>query len=148
MARIFQDARRRFAEPALQIAEAIAAQHQFAYGTARLQYRDRVSKTATVIVDLVPETKPQRVARMIEPLLRVAHPIEQLAAKTARAALEVANKINHVAHDQLGGGARCWRTQIGHEIGNREIDLVSNRRDDGYIDARNYARDDLLVELP
>ncbi len=86
--------------------------------------------------------------RVIEPLLRVAHSIEQLATNSARERVEMTAKIDNVGHDQLGGGAGRWCAQIGDEIGDREIDLVSNRGDDRQFCRGNGARDDFLIELP
>src|SRR5258707_1046657 len=102
----------------------------------------------TIIVDLVTETAAQSLARVIEPLLRVAHPIEQLAAKPPRAGVEITDKIDNVADNQFRGRARCRRAQVGDEVANGKIDFVANGGDNRHLSTRDGARDDLFVELP
>ena len=50
--------------------------------------------------------------------------------------------------DQLRGGRRCRRAQVGDEIGDREIRLVPHRRDDRDGGGGDRPRDHLLVESP
>ena len=145
---MFQSAHREFGESALQIAKAISSQHQFAQRAAGLQGRESMRKSASIILDLVGEATAQRFTGMIEPLLPIAHSVDQLPAESARAGLDVPAKIDNVGHDQLRGRARRRRTQVGHEIGDGEIDLVPNRRNDRHCHVSNCARHYLFIELP
>jgi hypothetical protein len=73
---IFDQSRRTRDKSPVQIGEAIAALHDFALGTACLQCTGDVEKTSLVAVDSVGETALQRIASMIETLLRVASPVQ------------------------------------------------------------------------
>jgi hypothetical protein len=62
---IFNEAERRGIESPMQINESIASYDDLARGTARLQRRRNVEESLLVTVDLVTETPPQGLARMI-----------------------------------------------------------------------------------
>jgi hypothetical protein len=72
---VLHSAQRRRDETSMQIDEPIAPYEQLTGGATRLQGASDVDKTSLIIVDLVRETPVQSLARMIEPLLRVAHPV-------------------------------------------------------------------------
>src|SRR5207245_5872290 len=72
----------------------------------------------------------------------------QFTAGSARAGVDVPAKIDNVRDNQLGGGARSGRSQVGHKIGDGEIDLVANRGNDRHRHVSNCARHDLFIELP
>ncbi len=110
----------------MQIDKTVAAHDEFAGGAARLQRRRNVQKTALVTVDLVAETAPQSLAGMIEPLLRVAHPVEQLAPERTRAVIHVPAKIGNVRDNEFRRCARSRGAQVGHEIADGEIDFVAD----------------------
>ena len=59
----------------MQIDEPIAPHEQLPGGATRLQGASDVEETTLIIVDLVREASAQSLTRMIEPLLRVAHPV-------------------------------------------------------------------------
>ena len=90
----------------------------------------------------------QNFAGVIEPLLRVAHPVEQLASDCTRAVIQVPAKIGNVRDNEFRCRARSRGAQIGHEIANREIDFMSYCRDDRHINIGNGARDNFFVEFP
>ena len=94
------------------------------------------------------KTALQGFARVIEPLLRVAYAVEQLAAQRARATIDLALEIDDVRDNQFGGGARGRRAQIRDKIANGKIDFVTDCRDDWHGGMEYCARDDLFIELP
>ena len=96
---IFNEAGWRSVEAPMQINETIASHGDLAGGAACLQGRRNVQKTALVTVDLVAETPPQSLARVIEPLLRVAHPVQQLPRKRARATVNSSLEIDNIWHN-------------------------------------------------
>ena len=51
-------------------------------------------------------------------------------------------------HDDLGGSRRRRRAEIRHEVGDRDVRLVADGRNDRDGAERNRARDDLFVERP
>src|SRR5262249_46965495 len=106
---MFQSAHRAFGESALQIAKALSSQHEFTRRTAGLQGGEGVDKPAPVIVDLVCEAAAQCFASVIEPLLPIAHSVDQLPADSAHARVHLPAKIDNIGNDQLRGGAGCWR---------------------------------------
>src|SRR5204863_6423582 len=113
----------------MQIGEMVPAHHEFAGGTARLQSGSDVEETAFVAVDLVGKAALQGLASVVEPLLRVAHPVQQLACKPARANVNSPLKIHNIGYNQFCRSARCRRAQIGDEIANGKIDFVTDCRD-------------------
>ena len=112
----------------MQIGKTIAAQHEFAGGAACLQCCGNVEEAALVTVDLVAETAPQSLARMIEPLLRFAHPVEQLAPDCTRAVVHVPSKIGNVRDNKFCRCARSRGAQVGHEIDFTISDFVADLR--------------------
>jgi hypothetical protein len=70
----------------MKVGKIVAAHHQFAHGTARLHHTQRMVQTALVALNLMRETTLQGLARVIEPLLRVAYAVQQLAASKAEPA--------------------------------------------------------------
>src|SRR4029453_17304576 len=97
----------------------VATQHEFAGGTARLQRNRNVQETALVTFDLVAETAPQSLTRMIEPLLGVAHPVEQLAPDCTRAVIHVSAKIGNLRDNEFRRCARSRGAQVSHENADR-----------------------------
>jgi hypothetical protein len=85
-----------------------------------------VEKAALVGVDLVCEATLQSLARVIQPLLRIANPIQQLARERARATVDLSLKIHNVGHDQFRRGTGCRCAQIRDEIAYGKIDFVAN----------------------
>lgn len=68
-------AHRRRDQSPLQLDKTITTHHEFAGWAACLQRGRDVEETAFVTVDLMREAPVQNFPRMIEPLLRVAHPV-------------------------------------------------------------------------
>src|SRR5262249_17458796 len=101
---------------------------------------------AFINLDLVRKTALQGLSRVIEPLLRVAYPVEQLALPRARATFDLALEIGDVGDNQFGGSARGRRTQVCDEIAYGKIDFVTDCRDDRYSRMEYCARDDLFIE--
>src|SRR5439155_12608487 len=132
----------------MQIGETVPAHHEFAGGTARLQRGSDVEETAFVAVDLVRKAALQGLAAVVEPLLRVAHPVQQLACKPARATVNSPLKINNIGHNQFCRSARCRRAQIRYEITDRKIDFVAHRRDNWHRGIEYCSCNNLFVELP
>src|SRR5205814_2615392 len=93
---VFHSAQRRRDKTSMQIDELIAPHEQLAGGATRLQGASDVDETTLIIVDFMTETAPQSLTRMIEPLLRVAHPVEQLAPERAHAVIHMPAKIDNV----------------------------------------------------
>src|SRR6266536_851036 len=100
----------------MQIGKTIAAHHELARRTACLQRTDDVEEAAFVAVDLMREATLQSLARVIEALLRVAHPVEQLAPDCTCAVIHVPAKIGNVRYNEFSCSARCGRAQVGYEI--------------------------------
>jgi hypothetical protein len=123
---VFDCTRRRRKQSAFEIEETVAAHGEFARGTAGVQRRRNVQKTALVTVNPVAETAAHSLARMIEPLLSVADAIEQFALERACAVVHVPAKIGNVRHNEFRCCARSRRAQIGHEIADREINFVAD----------------------
>src|SRR4029434_4472005 len=107
-----------------------------------------MKKPALVTVDLVADTAAQSLARMIEPLLRVAHPVEQLAPERARGVIHVPAKIDNIGHNQFCRCARCGRAQICGEIADGKINLVTDRRYNWHGGIEYCSCHNLFVELP
>src|SRR5438552_10093458 len=132
----------------MEIDKSIAAHHEFAHRTAHLQRGSDVEETAPVTVDLVREAALQNLACVIQALLRVAYPVQQLACERAGATVDPPLKIDNIRHNQFRRGARRWRAQIRNEIADGEIDFVTDRGDNWHRGMKNRARDNLFVELP
>ena len=105
-------------------------------------------QTALVALNLMRETTLQGIPRVVEPLLRVAYAVQQLAAQRARATIDLALEIYDIRDNQFGGSARCRCAQIRDKIANGKIDFVTDSRDDWHGGMEYRARDDLFVELP
>src|SRR5262249_13157088 len=103
---------------------------------------------AFINLDLMRKTALQGLARVIEPLLRIAYPVEQLALQRARATFDVALEIYDIGDNQFGGSAWSRRPKVCGEIANGKIDFVADGRDDWQRRMENRARDDLFIELP
>src|SRR6266550_4626679 len=132
----------------MQIDEAIATHHQLTFRTARVQRGRDVEEAALVAVDLVREATLQNLACVVQPLLRVAESVQQLARKPARATIDPPVKIDNIWHNQFRCSARCGRAQIRDEITNRKIDFVADRGDNWHCGIKYCSRDNLFVELP
>jgi ABC-type amino acid transport system permease subunit len=78
----------------MEIGKMIAAHHQLAYGTARLQHTKSMAQAAFVAVDFVRKTPLQGLARVITALLCVAYAVEQLAAQRTLATIELSLEID------------------------------------------------------
>src|SRR3954454_22587327 len=85
---------------------------------------------------------------MIETLLCVASPVQQLTCKRAGGPVDVAAKINNVRDDQFRSSARRRRSQVRDKIADGEINFMTDCRDNRYCRMENSPRDDLFVELP
>jgi hypothetical protein len=107
-----------------------------------------VKKAALVAVDPVCEATLQSLARVIQPLLRLADPVQQLARKRARTTVDLSLKVRDVGHDQFRRGTGRGRTQIRNEIADGEIDFVANGRDDWHRGMKYRSCDDFFIELP
>src|SRR6266508_1027285 len=94
------------------------------------------------------ETTLQGIPRMVEPLLRVAYTVQQLAAQRARATIDLPLQIDDVGDNQFGGSAWGRRAQVCDKIANGEIDFVTDSRDDWHCGMEYRTRDDLFIELP
>src|SRR5436190_23855296 len=132
----------------MQIGETVPAHHEFTRGTARLQRGSDVEETAFVAVDLVRKAALQGLAGVVEPLLRVAHPAQQLPRKRACATIDPSLKIDNIGHNQFRRSARCGRAQIRYEITDRKIDFVTYRRDNWHRGIEYCSCNNLFVELP
>src|SRR5262245_21025972 len=132
----------------MQIGKTVAAHHELAYGTARLQHAKSMQEAALVTVDLVGETTLQGLACVIESLLRVAQAVEQLAPQRARATLDLSLEIDYVRDNQFGGGTRSGGAQVGDKIADSEIDFVTDRRDNWHNGVKYRACNDFFIELP
>jgi len=132
----------------MQIGKTIAAHHQLVHRAACLQNAKGMHDSALHRVDVVRETTLQCLAPVIQALLRVAYTVQQLARKQARATLDLPLKIDNIGDDQLRGGTRRRRAQVCDEIGNREIDFVTDRRDSRHGGMKYGSCDNLFVELP
>ena len=71
----------------------VAAHHELMHGTARLHHTQSMVQTALVSLNLMRETTLQGIPRVVEPLLRVAYAIQQLAAQRARATIDLTLEI-------------------------------------------------------
>src|SRR5947207_8768716 len=132
----------------MQIGETVAAHHEFPRGTARLQRSSDVEETAFVALDLVRKAALQGLASVVEPLLRVAHPVQQLACKPAHATVNSPLKIHNIWYDQFCRGTRCRSAQIRDEIADCEIDFVTDCRDNWHRGIEYCSCNNLFVELP
>ena len=94
----------------MEIGKTIAAHYQLPRKLSGLQCGHDVGQTALVALNLMRETTLQRIPRVIEPLLRVAYAIQQLAAQRARATIDLALEIYDIRDNQFGGSAWGRRT--------------------------------------
>ena len=76
-----------------------------------------MGEVAFVTVELVREATLQSLARVIQTLLGLADPAEQLARQRPCATVDPPLQIDSVGHDQFSRGARRRRAQVGDEIG-------------------------------
>src|SRR5262245_17385373 len=132
----------------MQIGKTVAAHHELAHGTARLQHAKSMQEAALVTVELVRQAALQGLACMIKSLLRVAQAVEQLAPQRARATLDLPLEIDYVRDNQFRGSTRSGSAQVRDEIADGEIDFVTDRRDDWHSGVEYRACDDLFIELP
>src|SRR6266850_1082839 len=105
-------------------------------------------QTALAALNLMRETTLQGIPRVIEPLLRVAYAVQQLAAQRARATIDLALEIYDIRDNQFGSSARGRRAQICDKVANGKIDFVTDSRDDWHGGMEYRASDDLFIELP
>ena len=73
----------------MEIGKMVAAHQQLAHGAARLHRTNGMVQPALVALNLVRKTALQGIPRVVEPLLRVAHASQQLAAQRARATIDL-----------------------------------------------------------
>src|SRR6266566_1795311 len=132
----------------MQIGKMVAAHHQLAHWTACLHHTQGMVQTALVALNLMRQTTLQGVPRVVEPLLRVAYAVQQLAAQRARATIDLALEIYDIRDNQFGGSARGRRAQICDKVANGKIDFVTDSRDDWHGGVEYRASDDLFIELP
>ena len=132
----------------MEIGKIVAAHHQFPRKLSGLQGRRNVKQTALVTLNLMRETALQGIPHVVEPLLRVAYAVQQLAAQRARAAIDLALKIDDIRDNQFGGSARGRRAQICDKVANGKVDFVTHSRDDWHGGMEYRARNDLFIELP
>src|SRR5512132_3288882 len=105
-------------------------------------------QTTLVTLNLMRETTLQGIPRVVQPLLRVAYVVQQLAAQRARATIDLPLEIYDIRHNQFGGSARGRRAQSCDKVANGKIDFVTDSRDDWHGGMEYRARDDLFIELP
>ena len=79
---------------------------------------------------------------------RFAEPVAQIFVEPLLELPEFGLEFGFRFHDQLGGGARCRRAQIGDEIGNGEINFVADGGDGRNPRPGDGAGDDFFVERP
>src|SRR5215216_4678569 len=94
------------------------------------------------------ETTLQGIPHVVQLLLRVAYAVQQLAAKRARATIDLALEIHDIRDNQFGGSARGRSAQICDKIANGKIDFVTDSRHDWHGGMEDRAGDDLFIELP
>ena len=107
-----------------------------------------MEEAAPVIVELMPKATLQGLTRVIQTLLRVTKPVQELARKRTRVSIDLSLKIDNIGHNQFAGCAGRRRPQVRHEIADGKIDFVANCRDDWYRGIEYRSRYDLFVELP
>jgi hypothetical protein len=83
-------------------------------------------QTALVALNLMCETTLQGIPCVVEPLLRVAYAVQQLAAQRVRATIDLALEIYDIRDNQFGRGAWGRRAQICDKIANGKIDFVTD----------------------
>src|SRR5262249_49503525 len=101
--------------------------HELPRKLSGLQCVNHIQEAPLVALDLVHKTALQGLSRVIEPLLRVAYPVEQLAVQRARATIDLALEIYDIRHNQIRGSTRSRRTKICDKIANSKIDFVTDR---------------------
>src|SRR5438067_809778 len=109
----------------MQIGKSAAAHYELPRKLSGEQGGHDVGEATLVAVDPVRETTLQRLTRVVQSLLRVAHTVQQLACKRACATVDPPLEVNNIGHDQFRGSARCRRAQVGDEIADGEIDFVT-----------------------
>src|SRR6476660_4376362 len=132
----------------MKVVKMVATHHQFVHGTARLHHTQGMVQTALVALNLMRETTLQGVPRVVDPLLRVAYAVKQLAPQRARATIDLALEIYDIRDNQFGRGTWGRRAQICDKIANGKIDFVTDCRDDWHVGMEYCASDDLFIELP
>ena len=84
----------------------------------------------------------------VHPAAETLHAPVRARPPAARAADRCARELVLPRHDQFGGRRRRRRADVGDEIGDRDVGLVADRRDDRHRRGGDRARDDFLVERP
>ena len=67
---------------------------------------------------------------------RAGDAVDELAVEKLARGGKLAQEVGRIRHDQLGGGARGRRAQVGGEIGDGEIDLVPDGRNHRHGEAK------------
>ena len=88
-----------------------------------------------------------RFGKKPEPRFLVLDKIAQTFVQAAAQLVDPPLQVECVRYDEFRGSARCRRTQVSNEIGNGEINFVTDRADD-WDRIRKWPGNDLLVELP
>ena len=97
----------------------------------------------------------RRPAGKSRPAIQLMHPRLEARDQSAHGAgealaqpLDVGAEIFLARHDDLRGGRRRRRAHVGGEVGDREVDLVADGRDDWHRRGDDGSRDDFFVERP
>src|SRR6266700_7729033 len=105
----------------MEIGKMVSAHHQLAHWTACLHHTQGMVQTALVALNLMRETTLQGIPRVVEPLLRVAYAIQQLASQRARATIDLTLEIYDIRGNQFGGSARSRCAQICDKVADGKI---------------------------
>jgi hypothetical protein len=107
-----------------------------------------MEEASPVIVELVRQAPLQSLTCVIQTLLRVTEPVQELPRKRTRASIDLPLKIDNIGHNQFTGCAGSRRPQVRHEIADGKIDFMADRRDYWYRGIKYRSRHDFFVELP
>ena len=71
-----------------------------------------------------------------------------LAAATQVERFEAGKELTAIGHGDFGSGTGCGRAEVGGEVSDGKIDLMSDGGNDGDGRGRDGAGDDFFVEAP
>ncbi len=158
-------------QPRGEMPQMAATPFQFPRGMMRRQPCLQHSQRLPPFLDRPPRRRAQVFAKIVEPLRPLPHDTARFAQRVARGqprqmaamfrqdlprgAVQPRLQFSHdftplspVAREQFRGGARRWRAQVGHEIGDGEIGLVPHGGDRRHFAGGQRPRDDLFIESP
>jgi len=95
-----------------------------------------------------PTSTVKRTEQSLESKAQSAHPSVECLTQPAFERLHLAQERISPRDDDLGGVRRSRRTNVGNQVGDGDIDLVTDAADDGHAARRDRSGHGFVVEGP